>query len=218
MKNAKPSIVAASNTTQGCWSHLSERELTALTASGDAEAFAVICRRYEQRLFRMAIRITGNVSDAEDIVQEALLKGYRNIATFRFDSSLSSWLTRIVINCALMELRRRKARPWVSLDNTNERGTPLMELIRDPAADIEEELCRKEQSQLLTACIARLPPKLRTVIEDYRISEPTMAELAHGQTITVAAAKSRLLRARTTIKNSRPIVSAMQRTRRSGAG
>jgi RNA polymerase sigma-70 factor, ECF subfamily len=217
MKNFGSGIVATANTTQRPWSQMSEGELVALTASGDGEAFNVICRRYEHMLFRTAIRVTGNVLDAEDVVQEALLRAYKNISGFRFASSLSTWLTRIVINCGLMELRRRRARPWVSLDNGDEYGFPLIFMTRDPNTGIEEELCRKEQSQLLTASIARLPPKLRTVIEDYRTSEPTMAELAQSQAITVAAAKSRLLRARATIKKFRPIAKAMQRTHRSEA-
>jgi DNA-directed RNA polymerase specialized sigma24 family protein len=113
-----------------------------------------------------------------------------------------------------MELRRRKTRTWLSLDAANENGVSLLELIRDPTADVEEEPCLKEQSQLLTTCIARLPPKLCTVIEDYRMSAPKMAELAQSHTITVAAAKSRLLRARTMIKNSRLIVNATRPNRR----
>jgi RNA polymerase sigma-70 factor (ECF subfamily) len=214
MNKSEPSFFATSNTMQGRWSQLSEPELVELTASGNGEAFAVIYQKYEQRLFRTAIRITGNVSDAEDIVQEALLKAYRNIATFRFASSLSTWLTKIVINCSLMELRRRKSRPWLSLDDANEDGSSLMELVADlTTTDAEEAACLKEQLQLLTACIARLPPKLRTITEDYRMSEPTLAELAKTHAITVAAAKSRLLRAKTAIKNSRPVVNATQRTR-----
>ena len=113
-----------------------------------------------------------------------------------------------------MELRRRKTRTWLSLDAANENGVSLLELIRDPTADVEEEPCLKEQSQLLTTCIARLPPKLCTVIEDYRMSEPTMAELAHTHAITVTAAKSRLLRAKTAIKNSRRILNAKPPSRR----
>jgi len=210
--------VAATNTIRGPGGQISEQELVALIVSGDGEAFAVICQRYEHVLFRAAIRVTGNVFDAEDVVQEALLRAYKNIASFRFASSLSTWLTRIVINCGLMELRRRRSRPWVSLDNADEYSLPLIGMTRDPATGIEEELCRREQSQLLTASVARLPPKLRTVIEDYRMSEPTMAELALSQAITVAAAKSRLLRARATIKNSRHIAKALQRARRSEAG
>ena len=217
MKNFGSGIVATTNTMQRPWGQMSEGELVALTVSGDGEAFDVICRRYEHILFRTAIRVTGNVLDAEDVVQEALLRAYKNISCFRFASSLSTWLIRIVINCGLMELRRRRARPWVSLDNGDEYGFPLIVMTRDPTTSIEEELCRKEQSQMPTASIARLPPKLRTVIEDYRTLEPTMAELAQSQAITVAAAKSRLLRARATIKKSRPIAKAMQRTHRSEA-
>ena len=77
---------------------------------------------------------------------------------------------------------------------------------------VEEKLCLKEQSQLLTACIAQLPTSLRTVIEDYRMSEPTIAELAQSHSITVAAEKSRLLRAKSRIKKSTPIVNAARRT------
>jgi DNA-directed RNA polymerase specialized sigma24 family protein len=116
-----------------------------------------------------------------------------------------------------MELRRRKQRAWLSLDAANEDGVSLIDSVRDPTADVEEELCLKEQSQLLTACIAQLPASLRTVIEDYRMSEPTIAELAHRHAITVAAVKSRLLRAKTTIKNSTPIVNTRRRTGRCGA-
>ena len=216
MKNTLSSIFATMGTIQGPWSELSERELVALIASGDGEAFAVICRRHEQNLLRTAIRVTGNASDAEDIVQEALLKAYKNIATFRFASNLSSWLTRIVINCGLMELRRRKKRMWLSLDDASESGVSLIEWIRDPTADVEEELRVREQSQLLSACIARLPPKLRTVIEDYRILGSTMAELTETHAITVAAAKSRLLRAKQMIRNSRKIMNATQPIPRKG--
>jgi RNA polymerase sigma factor (sigma-70 family) len=212
MKNCGTSILATPKTTQVPCNQLSERELVALTASGNGEAFAVIFRRYEQRLIRTALRIAGNVSDAEDIVQEALMKAHKNIAAFRFESSLSTWLTQIVINCALMELRRRKTRTRFSLNDANENGVSLLELICDPNADVEEEVFLREQSQLLTTCIARLPPNLRTVIEDYRISAPSMAELAQSHSITVAAAKSRLLRAKTSIKKSGRIVNAMRQT------
>lgn len=210
MKKFGSSILPTPDTMQ----QLSERELVTLTALGDGEAFAVTFRTYERKLFRIAARITGNVTDAEDIVQEALLNAYKGIDTFCFSSSLSTWLTRIVINCALMELRRRKYRAWLSLDAANENGVSPIDLVRDPTADVEGELYLKEQSQLLTACIAQLPASLRTVIEDYRISEPTIAELAHRHAITVTAAKSRLLRAKTTIRNSTPIVNARRRTGR----
>jgi RNA polymerase sigma-70 factor (ECF subfamily) len=193
MKHFRSSIVASPDAMQAPGSQLSEKELVTLAALGDGEAFAVICRRYERKLFRIAARITGNVSDAEDIVQDALLNAYKGMDTFRFSSSLSTWLTRIVINCALMELRRTKHRAWLSLDAANENCVSLIDLV-------------------LTGCIAQLPASLRTIIEDYRTSEPTIAELAQSHAITVAAAKSRLLRAKTTIRNSTPVVNARRRT------
>ena len=217
MKHFRSSIVASPDAMQAPGSQLSEKELVTLAALGDGEAFAVICRRYERKLFRIAARITGNVSDAEDIVQDALLNAYKGMDTFRFSSSLSTWLTRIVINCALMELRRTKHRAWLSLDAANENCVSLIDLVYDPTADVEEELCSKEQSELLTACIAQLPASLRTVIEDYRTSEPTIAELAESHAITVAAVKSRLLRAKTAIKNSTPVVNARRRSVPHGA-
>jgi RNA polymerase sigma-70 factor, ECF subfamily len=217
MKNFRSSIVATPDAMQVPGSQLSEKELVTLTALGDGEAFAVIFRRYEHKLFRIAARITGNASDAEDIVQDALLNAYRGIDSFHFSSTLATWLTRIVINCALMELRRTKHRAWLSLDAANEDGVSLIDLVCDPSADVEKELCSKEQSQLLTRCIAQLPTSLRTVIEDYRTSEPTIAQLAQSHAITVAAAKSRLLRAKTTIKNSTPVVNARRRTGPRGA-
>ena len=76
MKNFGSGIAATKITLQGPRCELSERELVALTLSGDGEAFAVICRRYEQMLFRTARRVTENASDAEDVVQEALLKAF----------------------------------------------------------------------------------------------------------------------------------------------
>lgn len=217
LKNTRPNSLAMSDTMEAQWWRLSDKELIGLIVSGNREAFAVVCRKYERQLFKTAVRITRNVTDAEDIVQEALFKAHQKIATFHFASSLSTWLTQIVINCALMELRRRRNRMWLSLDGANENGVSLMELLPDPTIDVEVELFLKEQLQLLTACIARLPPKLRTVIEDYRMSDRTMTELAQTHAITVAAVKSRLLRAKTTIKNSSAIVNATQRTRRSRA-
>jgi RNA polymerase sigma-70 factor (ECF subfamily) len=217
MKDFESSIAPALAGTGGHWSQLTDRDLVGLVASGNDEAFTVICQRNKQVLLRRAHRIVGNASDAEDVVQEALLSAYRNIANFRFVSSLSTWLNQIVINCALMELRRRRCRKCLSLDDPSQNGSPFTELVRDPATDVEQELLLREQSQLLTSGIAQLPPKLRTIVEAYRMSGPTLAELAKSHAITVAAVKSRLTRAKSMIKNSGPIVNATRPQQRSVA-
>jgi RNA polymerase sigma-70 factor (ECF subfamily) len=214
MMNFESTAAAGSNILQASWSQLTDRDLVGLVVSGNDEAFAVICNRSEQMLFRTACRIVGCESDAEDVVQEALLSAYRNIATFRFASSLSTWLNQIAINCSLMELRRRRHRKCLSLNEATEDGLSFMEMIRDSTVDVEDALLLKEQLQLLTACIAQLPPKLRSVVEAYRTLDPTIADLAQSHAITKAAVKSRLARAKTMIKNSKPILNATRRTQR----
>jgi RNA polymerase sigma-70 factor (ECF subfamily) len=194
------------------WWQLSDKELVSLIVSGNREAFAVICRKYERRLYKTAARITRNETDAEDIVQEAFFKAYQGIARFKFASSLSTWLTQIVINFALMELRRRKSRPCLPLDDANECGVPLADLIQDSTIDIEEAVVLKEQSRLLTAGIARLPPNLRIVMNTYRTSDLTIAELAGAHAITISAAKSRLMRAKAMVKTFRQVANPPRRT------
>ena len=205
MKEVGVSIVVDQNVEDANGGQLSERDLVSLIASGDAEAFAVIFRKYERQLFRTAVRITENVSDAEDVLQEAFLRAYKKIATFQFASSLYSWLTRIVINCALMELRRRRSRPSFSLNDSSDDGVSLMDLVSDPRVDVETALSLKEQSRLLTARIARLPQKLRVIIETYRTSDVSMAQLAEAHTTSVAAVKARLFRARKMVKTFKNI-------------
>lgn len=189
-----------SNHMEAHWQQLSDKELIDLLVSGNREVFAVLCQKYERRLFNTAFRITKNVTDAEGAVQEALFKAYRKIDTFQFASSLSTWLTQIVINCSLMELRRRRPRRALSLDEVIEDGVPLLEVIPDPHYNVEETVSLNEQLNLLAQRIARLPPQLRTIIETHYISEPTMAELAEAHAITVPAVKSRLMRARALVK------------------
>lgn len=203
MTNFESNFATTSIAVQSCYSRLSERELVTLIASGDSNAFAAICQKYEHRLFRTAIQITRNTSDAEDVVQETFLKAYKNIATFRFDSRLSTWLTQIVINCSLMELRRRKSRRWLSLDDANEDGISLMELVPDATSDVEGVVCLNEQRRLLSERITRLPPHLRGVMQTYWASGPTMAEMAEAHSLSLPAVKSRLLRAKAMLRKSR---------------
>ena len=94
-------------------------ELTLVRAAkqGDDSAFEELVRRYDRNVFRIAQHITQNREDAEDVVQEAFLKAYGNLAKFQEQSKFYTWLVRIAVNEALMKLRRRKpgGRPWIVL-------------------------------------------------------------------------------------------------------
>src|SRR5665811_1789029 len=93
-----------------------ELSLVQAAKRGDDSAFEELVRRYDRNVFRIAQHITQNREDAEDVVQEAFLKAYRNLAQFQEQSKFYTWLVRIAVNEALMKLRRRKPERTVSLD------------------------------------------------------------------------------------------------------
>lgn len=180
----------------------SDQELVALLRLGDGDAFGALVRRYERRLLRTASSIMKNREDSEDAVQEAFLRAYWKIETFRGDASFSTWLTKIVINSCLMQLRKQRSRPHFSLDDPRENGTAWGDCLRDPAADIETSYAKSEAAELLSAAILRLKPNLRRVVEDYQQHDCTIAELAERSNLSIAAAKSRLLRGRVALRKS----------------
>src|SRR5215475_6909573 len=95
---------------------LNEVKLIRAGQRGDAQAVDTLFRRYHRPLFQTALRVLGNAEDAEDALQEGMLSAYRNLKRFEGRSQFSTWLTRIVINAALMRRRSMKARPAISLD------------------------------------------------------------------------------------------------------
>src|SRR5256886_1393196 len=95
---------------------LNEAKLIRAGQRGDHEAVEALFSRYQRPLFQTALRVLGNTEDAEDALQDGLLSAYRNLKRFEGRSQFSTWLTRIVINAALMRRRSAKARPAVSLD------------------------------------------------------------------------------------------------------
>src|SRR5690349_22508953 len=95
---------------------LNESRLIRAGQKGDAQAVETLFRRYHRPLFQTALRVLGNTEDAEDALQDGFLSAYRNLKRFEGRSQFSTWLTRIVINAALMKRRSAKARPAISLD------------------------------------------------------------------------------------------------------
>src|ERR1700678_2270993 len=96
---------------------ISDMYLVAAAKDGNHQAYAELCRRHSKKLFRTVLRITRDVADAEDTLQEALLKAYVHIRGFEGRSAFSSWLTRIAINSALMLSRKTRSRPVCSFES-----------------------------------------------------------------------------------------------------
>jgi RNA polymerase sigma-70 factor (ECF subfamily) len=169
--------------------------------SGDRPAFVELWTRHSKIAFNMACRITGNREDAEGVVQDAWLRAYLHLNTFDGRSKFSTWLTRIAINSALGILRRKRARPETSMEIMDGETWQHWE-IADETKNIEELYARHERGERLRRAIHRLQPTLRSVVEIHQSNDRSVREIADLAGISVAATKSRLLRARKILRKT----------------
>jgi RNA polymerase sigma-70 factor (ECF subfamily) len=174
-------------------------ELTLVQAakSGDVSAFEELVRRYDRNVFRIAQHITQNREDAEDVVQDAFLKAYSNLAQFQGQSKFYTWLVRIAVNEALMKLRRRRPERAVSLDEevkTEEDSVPRE--VADWSPNPEQQYSQAELREILSRTIQGLPPGFRTVFVLRDVEGLSTEETAEALDLSIPAVKSRLLRAR----------------------
>ena len=176
---------------------LSDELLVVRAKAGETSAFVELRERHSTKVLRTVFRITRNWEDAEDALQEALLRAFRHLNGFENRCSFSSWLTRIAINSALMTLRKRRACKEVSIDSTDDDCTIFGRLEpQDLSEDPECRYARCEREELLKRAMLRLRPGLRDVVELRQAEEYSLKELAECLGISLSAAKSRLLRAR----------------------
>jgi RNA polymerase sigma-70 factor, ECF subfamily len=164
-----------------------------LPLHGDAinELFA----QHYQTSLRTAQRILRSKEDSEDAVQTAYCAVLRNLDRFRGESSFKTWITRIVVNCCLMQLRERRARPQVSLDEV----PPALE----SHTTTPEALCYLRELQAAhRRAASTLPQVLQDVYAEAVISGVAFPKVAHRLGLTTAAAKSRLFRARRKVEHS----------------
>ena len=180
-------------------------ELTLVQAAkrGDDSAFEELVRRYDRNVFRIAQHITQNREDAEDVVQEAFLKAYGNLAQFQEQSKFYTWLVRIAVNEALMKLRRRKPERTVSLDEDikTEDDSSLPREIADWSPNPEQQYTQAELREILSKTIQGLPPGFRTVFVLRDVEGLSTEETAAALELSVPAVKSRLLRARLQLRD-----------------
>lgn len=176
----------------------SDLELAARIVRRDVGAVRLVMQRNDQRLFHVAWRILKNHQDAEDSVQSAYLKAFAAIKDFGGRSSLSTWLTRIVINDALAHARSAKRRrSWLE-----ENEVPILDHYREMlmcgsmSESPERAVARAQIREMLDEAIDRLPPPFRAVFVLREINELNVSEVAERLGIPVGTVKSRYLRAR----------------------
>ena len=164
--------------------------------NGEHLAYVELCRRHREMVFRTVLRITRNVDDAEDIVQDSWMRGFTHIGTFDGRSEFSTWITRIAINSALTMIRRRRTKKEYSLDDPSDPGNCRVKEMSEPSRNPEERCLEKERIRLVRQAIKRLPSKLRAAIEIRQAQDGSVSDLAMLAGITLPTMKSRLVRAR----------------------
>ena len=177
--------------------HTPDDELAALAASGDEHAFEAIMRRHNRLLFRTARSILKSDAETEDALQEAYLRAWRNLASFRADSKLSTWLVRIVINESLGRLRRRGAQV-IPLDTALDVAghEPEASMPDDPDQRPDRVAMRAEVRRLMEARIDTLPDAFRCVFMLRAVEELSVEEVAAALDIAQATVRTRFFRAR----------------------
>ena len=181
---------------------LAENELLRSARTGNGQAFEELHRRYAKRLHFTASRFTKNQEDSEDAVQDTFLKAFSKLDSFEGHSSFYTWLTSILINTCLMQLRRKRKYMFLSLESHPEMDRSLKHLLADPKIDIEREFLLRQRAQVLSDAISALSPTLRAVLETYKEHDCSMAEIAQRHRISCPAVKSRLLRAKAVLRAS----------------
>ncbi len=176
---------------------INEEKLIRAGQQGDSQAVETLFRRYQRPLFQTALRVLGNAEDAEDALQDGMLSAYRNLKRFEGRSQFSTWLTRIVINAALMRRRSAKARPAISLDETpREDELPATERFADNSPNPEQVYAGTELKEIVSENLEELSPLLRTAFLLREVEGYSTGEAAKKLGVTENTLKARLWRAR----------------------
>jgi RNA polymerase sigma-70 factor, ECF subfamily len=173
-----------------------EQQLVALAKSGHSDAFGELYERHRERIYRSAFQILRNEQDAEDAVQRSFERAFTSLNRFREDSAFATWMTRIVMNEALMLLRRRRVRTPPPETHFDRIKTLLPVELADERPTPEQALLRNELHTIMTDAVSRLREKLRVVVLLCELQGLSSAETARRLGLTVPAVKARAFRAR----------------------
>jgi RNA polymerase sigma-70 factor (ECF subfamily) len=172
--------------------------------NGDIECFYELVRPYERAIFLAALSLVRNEADAEDIVQEAVLKAFKGLHSFRQEAKFSTWLIQITLNEAKMRLRKDRRHLYESLDEgqCSEDGDYVPKDLADWREIPSEALEQKELREALIKALNSLPEKYRTVFVLRDVQKLTIAETVQALGISEASVKTRLSRARLKMRDT----------------
>jgi RNA polymerase sigma-70 factor (ECF subfamily) len=184
------------------YSILDEIELVRHARAGESAAFRVLMQRGNQRLYRIARSIVRDDGEAEDVLQESYVRAFTNLATFRGDASIYTWLTRIVLNEANGRLRKRRHVVEVGeIEAAPNRGAHVVIFSNvDAAVTPESDASRMQVRRMLESAIDELPADFRLVFMMRDVEGCTVAETAASLNLREETVKTRLHRARRALR------------------
>ncbi len=173
--------------------------------NGDLEAFNRLVLVYQNLAYSFAYRMLGEAEGAADAAQQAFLSAYRHLNEMRGES-FRSWLLRIVANACLDELRRRKRRPAVSLEDLasgeeEDRSEESLSILADPAEGPEAAAVRSDLRRAIEDCLALLPPDQRATVLLVDVHAQDYSEAARALRVALGTVKSRVARARADLRD-----------------
>jgi RNA polymerase sigma-70 factor (ECF subfamily) len=183
-------------------SALPDQDLVARVVAGRAEAFRVIIQRYNRRLYRVARGVVRDDAEAEDVLQEAYVRAFAALPRFRAESTLSTWLTRIVMNEAIgrLRLKRREGELEAAAENGDLRVIMFPGVTASP--DPETAAARGQVRRLLEQAVDDLPEPFRLVFVMRDIEDLSTEETATSLSIRPETVKTRLHRARRLLREA----------------
>lgn len=158
--------------------------------AGDTASFACLLDRYSRQVFSLIVKVVGNREDAEELAQDVFVKVYRNLSSFKGDSSFSTWIYRIAYNTAISETRRKK-HEFLAIEES-----VINNVSEEEVADALGRSDNSEQMNRLDAALAQLPPDERAIILLFYMKEKSIDEIADITGLTASNVKVKLHRIR----------------------
>jgi RNA polymerase sigma-70 factor (ECF subfamily) len=208
MTNDHQSYAPSSASSPGTAARPSDEDLVARARGKDEAAFEELVSRYEDKLYRLAMRFVRNEIDAQEILQEAFLSAWRHLPTFEGRAQFGSWMYRVTVNAALMLLRSRTRHPEVAVDDVD--PTALNQAVAESGQMArsttnwsqrpDEQLQSEELRKHIQSSVDALPEGLRTVFLLRDVEELSTEDTAELLGLSVPAVKTRLHRARLALR------------------
>jgi RNA polymerase sigma-70 factor (ECF subfamily) len=181
-----------------------DHHLVARLQSGDDAAYEKLIARFQQPVYNLVSRLLNQPDEACDVVQEVFLKVFRNVGSFRAESSLKTWVYRIAVNEAYNHRRWfvRHRRSEVGLEQESEAGTSYHDRLPDPARSPYDVALGQEERVLIEEALTRLNPKFRICVVLRDIEDLSYDEIAEIEGISLGTVKSRILRGREALRRT----------------